>query len=220
MKTLSLLTLVLLLSSATRIQAQNSTRFKAELSFGIGLVPTFVKDRPQSITPPLNALAVWRVMGLFSVGLIGGYSASQASRTHSVTKVQTLFENQYSFGGLRLAVHTDPYRFDRWDIYGGMSGMHIQTRIKKTSTATATARATDVSEPSSTTTSRFTITGFVGARFAVNRTWGIWSELGFGAALLNGGISYRFVKKCAKKCRRCKTSKKAFRSRAGNFPAA
>ncbi len=41
---------------------------------------------------------------------------------------------------------------------------------------------------------KFLVTGFLGARYALNRRWGIQGELGFGAALLNAGISYRFAK--------------------------
>lgn len=174
--------------ATTSAIAQNAAPFKWEAGAGMGALPTFAKDRPSSIVPPFSAYVSYRVSGMLSIEGIGGYSASQVGRMSSTTGESVQYDNRYRFAGIRLSAHTDPYRFDAWDVYGGMQGMLTFSRITQTSLIKS-------SLPTITVNTRFYATAYVGARFALNHNWGIWGELGFGAALGTLGMSFRLTEK-------------------------
>lgn len=170
-------------------QSPNAARFRWELGSNIGLMPTFAKDRPDMLMLPVSAYVDYRLAPNFSLSATGGHSRSALVRNSSITGEPLYYENSYSYVGLRLAAHTSPHRFDRWDIYGGLSGMLVFSDIsvgplnKSASVLASNQRH-----------NKFVLTGFLGARYALTPRWGIQAELGFGASLLNAGISYRFAK--------------------------
>lgn len=174
--------------ATTSAIAQNAAPFKWEAGAGIGVLPTFAKDRPSSIVPPVSMYVSYRISGMLSIEGIGGYSASKVGRMSSITEEPLQCDNRYRFAGMRLSVHTDPYRFDAWDVYGGMQGILTFSRITQTSLIKS-------SLPTITENTRFYATAYVGARFALNHNWGIWGELGLGAALGTLGISFRLTEK-------------------------
>lgn len=170
-------------------QSPNAARFHWEMGSNIGLMPTFAKDRPDMLLLPVSVYLGYRLTGNFSLSAVGGHSRSGLVRNSSVTGEPLYYENDYSFIGLRAAAHTSPHRFDRWDVYGGMSAMMTYCEVS----------VSELNKSASSGVSRkaynkFVVTGFLGARYALTRRWGIQGELGFGAALLNTGISYRFAK--------------------------
>jgi len=170
-------------------QSPNAARYHWELGSNIGLMPTFAKDRPDMLMLPVSAYLDYRLAPNFSVSATGGHSRSALIRNSSITGEPLYYENSYSYAGLRLAAHTSPQRFDRLDIYGGMSAMLVFSDIsvgplnKSASTLVSNQRH-----------NKFVVTGFLGARYALTPRWGIQGELGFGASLLNLGVSYRFAK--------------------------
>ncbi len=188
MKTNFFLLTASLFIAATAAFAQNAAPFKWEAGAGIGALPTFAKDRPSSIVPPLSAYVSYRISGMLSIEGIGGYSASQVVRISSITEDPVQYDNRYQFAGMRLSVHTDPHRFEAWDIYGGMQGMMAMSRITQTPLAKSGI-------PTVTKNTKFYGTAYVGARYALNHNWGIWGELGLGAALGTVGMSFRLTEK-------------------------
>ncbi len=187
---------VVLMLVASICPAQNDAPFKWEAGTGIGLLPTYAKDRSTVVVPPLNAYLAYRVSGIFSVEAFGGYSASQALRTSSISGEPYLYTNRYRFIGMRFAAHTDPFRFERWDIYGGMSGMYTLARIERTPTSKSAVDDSISRQPEEK--GKFCATAFIGARYALNKYWGVWGELGYGASLGSVGVAYRFADKARK----------------------
>lgn len=189
MRTLILAIPLLVSCALATAQSPNASRFKWELGAHAGLMPTFAKDRPDMLTLPLSVYLDHRLTPNFSMSATGGYSRSAVVRNSSITGEPLYYENSYSFIGLRAVAHTSPYRFDRWDLYGGMSGMLVFNDVSvepmdKSASAGSNRK----------TYNKLVLTGFLGARYALTRKWGIQGELGFGAALLNAGISYRIAK--------------------------
>lgn len=180
----------LLLFATATAATQNLANFKFEAGIGAGLIPTFAKDQSRNITIPFIAGLSYRVWEQCSAGAFAGYSASSAIRPGKWTGLPVLHENRFRFAGIRIAAHTDPHQFDRWDFYGGMSGMFTLAQITSTPLVKSSSAKSD---EENNRVARFTGTGFLGARFALTKRWGVWGELGFGAALVNAGASYRFV---------------------------
>jgi hypothetical protein len=170
-------------------QSPNAARFHWEIGSNIGLMPTFAKDRPDMLTLPVSLYVDRRISGNFSLSAVGGHSRSGLVRNSSITGEPLYYENDYSFVGLRASAHTSPHRFDRWDVYGGLSAMLVFSEVSVSKLIKSESSAVSTKDYN-----KFLITGFLGARFALNRRWGVQGELGFGAALLNAGISYRFAK--------------------------
>lgn len=168
--------------------SQNEARFKWEARTSVGLLPTFVKDRSQSIVPPLGIAVSRRFSGLFSMDAVAGYSVSQAVRPRGI-HAGTVFWHRYRHAGLRAAVHTDPWRFERWDLYGGMCAMWVLSDVA----AAPAGKAGRVFDATLEHSERLFVTGFLGARFALNRYWGLHGEFGFGASVYSAGVSYRFA---------------------------
>lgn len=188
----------LLLAAAIAMYAQNAAPFKVQMGIGIGVLPTFAKDHSQNITIPLNAGISYRLAPKFALGAFGGYSASNVLRTNSTNGKLYRIENCFSFVGLRISAHTDPYQFDRWDLYGGMNGMFTVARITN---EPFSKQLTPEQKTTETRKVRFAGTGFLGARYALTPHLGAWGEIGFGASLANCGLSYRFVSKTKQKSR-------------------
>ncbi len=168
--------------------AQNEARFKWEASTSIGVLPTFVKDRPQTIVPPLSLAVSHRFSGLFSADAVVGYSVSQSVRTRGI-HAGVAFWHRYRYAGLRATVHTDPWRFERWDLYGGMCAMWVYSDVA----AVPAGKAGRIFDSTQEHSERLFVTGFLGARFALTRYWGLYGELGFGASVCSAGVSYRFA---------------------------
>ncbi len=180
--------------------SQNEARFKWEANVSIGALPTFVRDHSQCIVPPLSIAVSHRFSGLFSMDAVAGYSVSQAARTRGIHAGMT-FWHRYSYAGLRATVHTDPWRFERWNLYGGICAMWVSSDVAAVSAhkAGSVIRATDEHSE------RLFASGFLGARFALNHYWGLHSELGFGVSICSLGISYRFAEPDPRaKCRKQK----------------
>jgi hypothetical protein len=178
------------LATTTCVQAQNAVPFNFETGFGLGPVPTFVKDRPHSSGMPLIVYADYRTSRLFSVGVFAGQSVSEAIRESANGGVSMNYKNAYNFVGARLAVHTDPHRYYRWEVYGGMNAFFARSKV----TAVPVDKALQVViKPETTVKRQLTACGFLGARYAMTKQLGIWGELGFGISIVSAGIGYRFT---------------------------
>ena len=137
--------------------------------------------------------AIWIAM-LF-IGILSAqapYSASTLEKLNRISNELEFIENRYRFAGLRSSVHTDRYRFARWDLYAGANAFFTFSEISTTPLVKSSEQnpATAIQHRNS-----FSATGFLGARFAATRHVGAWAELGFGVSILNAGVSYRFAKK-------------------------
>jgi len=157
-----------------------------EVQAGAGLLSTFLKDRTQSLMPPVLLGVNYRVKPNISLGLHVGTSVSEASRTIPGDTKSSIHRNHYTAIGLRAAAHTTT--LDRWEVYGGMmAGYGIsRVEVRETGSEKSPELADEYRK------NKVYLSAFVGGRYAITRNIGIFSELGMGVSLLTSGISWRF----------------------------
>ena len=184
---LFLLLLLIVLGSSTSLQAQSNKLQHYDLSLGVGLFPTFLKDKGKQVVQPLALSASYRLAPNISAGLILGFSSTESSQTIHWEPQPARLRNNFSTAGLRFAAHTT--RFENWDVYGGLTlaYMHSQIDILQ-GDAEKWKQRYGIREHSG----RMITTAFLGSRFKVGDHLGVFAELGFGVSLLQAGFSYRF----------------------------
>lgn len=189
----SLLTLLICLlathSLTAQCQAKKGRCKKAgywEVQAGAGLLPTFVKDRAQTLMPPVFLGLNYRLKPNISLGLQAGVSVSEAARKIPKKAAPSIHRNHYTVIGLRATAHTTT--LDRWEVYGGMMVGHSTSRVEVFDRSNAESpELMDEYVKSSVY-----LSAFVGGRYAISRHVGVFSELGLGISVLSGGISWQF----------------------------
>lgn len=157
-----------------------------EVQAGVGLLPTFLKDRTQSLMPPVLLGVTYRLKPNISLGLQVGTSVSEAARTIPGNTTPSMHRNYYKTIGLRAAAHTTT--LDRWEVYGGMMAGYGASRVE-----VRTIGNEKSPEPvEEYHKGKVYISAFVGGRYAVTRNLGVFSELGLGISLLSAGVSWKF----------------------------
>lgn len=187
----------LFLTFSINVQSQSHrNRPIAELQAGIGLIPTYFKDNSKAVTLPLSFQAAWRVKPRYSLGVIAGYSQTDFQMQAIGDALPVQLANTYQMAALRGAVHT---RHDeRWEAYGGIAIGIQQTQIDVISGDISTIKKHRRIPESAT---KFYYSGFVGGRYRLTPSVGVFGELGWGASLVTVGVSYRWSKpgKCGAK---------------------
>jgi len=157
-----------------------------EVQAGAGLLPTFVKDRVQTLMPPILFGVDYRLKPNISLGLQAGVSVSEAARKVPKKPEPAIYRNHYTVIGLRAAAHTT--NLDRWEVYGGMMAGYSISGVE----------VFDMSNEkfpelmNEYRKGEIYLSAFVGGRYAINRQIGVFSELGLGISVLSGGISWQF----------------------------
>ncbi|NUQ25281.1 MAG: hypothetical protein HUU34_15145 [Saprospiraceae bacterium] len=173
----------LILFTANVLYAQNA---KLDIGVGVGVLPTFLKDRGKTLTPPVSVSADLFLNKNVSLGLIVGASDTEARSTYGPDGSVLRWKNSYSWMGVRFLAHTD--RVDRWDIYGGFTLGYGISRLAilegKWDDLAAHKRLKPVSGD-------LALTALVGARRQIKGRWWAFGELGLGTSLLTAGVSWR-----------------------------
>lgn len=192
MKNQTLLSLFILLIG-TQIAVAQKQDFKPmkypyfEASASIGLLPTFVKDITRSEVPPVAIAVDYRFNRRFSAGLFGGYTQAMSNPDLFRDGQPMTFNTKFSMIGARFAVHST--KFERWDVYGGFGMNYTHTNIEVTYGDLEKLKKHKRFDPSK---GRVMMSAFVGSKFAVNPSFSIFGEVGYGISLLNLGVSKRF----------------------------
>lgn len=190
MKDVLIFVLFVFLATTSPVHSQNAVPFKSEAGIGIGPVPTFFKDRPHSVSVPVIVYADYRFSKLLSMGVFAGRSVAEAIRESPASGILMNYENRYNFAGARFAVHTDPHRFYRWEVYGGMNAFFARSKVTGVPVDKAIRLA---GGPDIKYKRQLSACGFLGARYALTKQLGVWGELGYGISIVNAGIGYRFT---------------------------
>lgn len=157
-----------------------------EIQAGAGLLPTFVKDRAQTLMPPVLLGLDYRLKPNISLGLQAGTSVSEAARQIPKKTDLSIHRNHYTVIGLRAAAHTTT--LDRWEVYGGMMVGYGASRVE-----VYDRNSEKFPEPMNEyRKAEVYLSAFVGGRYAINRHFGVFSELGLGISVLSSGISWQF----------------------------
>ncbi|KAA3634274.1 MAG: hypothetical protein DWQ02_11695 [Bacteroidetes bacterium] len=194
MKNQTLLSLVFLLVATQFAVAQSKSKaFKPmkypyfEASASIGMLPTFVKDISRSEVPPVAVNVSYRINERFSAGLFGGYTQAMSNPDMFRDGQPMTFNTKFSMLGARFAVHSTKYK--RWDVYGGFGLNYTHTDIEVLHGDVEKLKKHKRFEPCK---GRIMMSAFVGSKYAINPSFSVFGEVGYGISLLNLGVSKRF----------------------------
>lgn len=188
MKNLALLSVFFLsMALSTSLSAQKKETTKWEAHTGVGLLPTFFKDKSKVILPPITADINYMVSKKVSLGIFGGYSVSETEQEVLSDSNMAQWSNKYSAFGLRLAAHTT--KLEDWDIYGGLIVGFSVTNIE---VLEGNQELLFEQKGLKENSGQFLGSAFLGARYHIAQGFGIYGEVGFAVSLVNLGFSYQF----------------------------
>lgn len=186
---LSILAIATLNASAQRRQPVKN---QVEIGAGVGIISTYFKDRATTVVPPLSARLDVRLNERFSLGAFATYARVSSPVLDPVSKVASTLSNQSYAFGVRAAAHIT--HVEKWDFYGGLALGYNMFDITHSSTDAPDSEVVPAPEGPSfhrPATNQLVYTGFVGAAYSLNKTWSVYSELGYGASILTAGLVYK-----------------------------
>ncbi len=180
------------LGSAVRLQAQafNVADNVVGLSFGVGGNYNTVGNSYSSQTPAIGVSFEngFKELGPGVLGL-GGYigykSLSSETRIGSLNYDWTY---NYLIMGVRGTWHYNEWHGDpNWDTYGGLMLGYSNVTFKDN-----TNYPSGTPEYNAQSYSGINLSAYLGARYYFTDNFGAHAELGYGIAVLNLGVSYKF----------------------------
>lgn len=184
---------LVLLASRNPAQAQNVPLAPGDdlLQLGVGFGGPWSIRFDETSSSPLVQLtyehALAEVLGTGLVG-IGGYVGYKGLRKESGLGRDSYFYTDQRYTvvpvGLRIVSHYG-FGLTRLDTYGGVgAGINLVKR-----TVVKQAPGGDLFTSDDHVNSHFAYSLFVGARYAVGKRFGLWTELAYGNAWWNFGAS-------------------------------
>ena len=158
-----------------------------ELSCGAGALPTFLKDRTQTVFPPVRITAERKASRVLSAGIYAGYSVADSEKPAPGTEQMVHFRHKYLTAGLRLSAHVNP-RPEPWDVYGGFVAGWSQNRTR---TMSGDPEWFVLHKGLKPVRNGIHLSGFMGARYALGERLGLFAEVGWCVSLLSVGLSFR-----------------------------
>lgn len=188
MKNLLIITLSLVLTFCfQQLNAQQTKAGMLSVSTGAGVLPTFNKDDGKVKVLPLLVSADYQISKNFRMGLLYGYSKTEAEKMYLDSK-KIRWQNNFSTISLRVIVNGG--KWENWDVYGGFS---INYNI-------SALNILEGNDPEILETiglndnSTFSYTGLLGANYAINKKFVVFGELGYNISLATAGIKYYLTK--------------------------
>jgi len=196
MKTyLKIKTLSLLLSACISLLifnnafTQNPLVKQLEIKAGLGVLPSFLKDKSENIVPPLNLGIQYDFNQKISLEGNVAHSRSRASKQYLAGNLPYQWKNRLTVIGLKAAAHTR--KIEDWDIYGGMLFNYQSSRIEIFREDTVFMQD---HLGFKTRSSKISFSAYVGCCYAMSSKIGLYAELGLVASLLNIGIKFNIKK--------------------------
>ncbi|HMQ63142.1 MAG TPA: hypothetical protein PKE06_20835 [Flavilitoribacter sp.] len=185
--------LALLIVMTIQLPAQ-FTNFKpgnVEFAAGIGVLPTYFKDKATTVVPPVSARLDVRVTPGFTLGAFAGYSSYTKEKLSAPSGAVTHIENESLMIGLRAAMHA--LRVTNTDIYGGFQLGYEIPNVNTVATQVPTDSPRDDIQPSFSrpAENKLVYSGFIGASHYLTKRVGFYGEVGFGISVLNVGLTWK-----------------------------
>jgi hypothetical protein len=180
---LILLWLPMLLSAQYYQPARQFGKGQMDLQAGVGIFPTYLADRPETMVPPLQVGLRYMVSPYVSLGAFAGYSLSQSREKLLRDSIRGRWYNQSYFLGTELGFHYT--KIDNWDIYGGFSLLYQRIQLE---TDNADFEKAMLQTGLQLHRGRATMTAFIGSRFALSARYTVFAEVGYGVSLLKAGL--------------------------------
>lgn len=179
-------TIMLLSVTHAKGQCQKTNFPYFEVSAGVGVIPTFVKDQLQTDLPPLIAGFDMRVNERFSIGSRLGMTKVTSAADLLDDGDYEQFQNHFFLVGLRFAVHS--MYFEKWDLYGGMNVAYTVSKIEVLSgNVDMLKKHLNFKEVSG----KFMNSAFIGAKFLLKPRTSLFGEIGYGISLLSIGVAHK-----------------------------
>ncbi|MCB0610680.1 MAG: hypothetical protein H6562_08560 [Lewinellaceae bacterium] len=159
---------------------------QADAWFGIGVLPTYLKDQTRMSFLPVSAGADWMAGNLWSLGFSVGYSNYQMNKPPLPNENARRYRNTSILGMARVAAHFT--KTDNLDFYGGFQLGAQATMIHSLSGEFGAYEDLHGIRPGKV---RLQYGAFLGFKFAVSHKTSIFGELGTGVSLAQVGAAIR-----------------------------
>jgi len=201
MRTNLLLAFILLTAFANGQSFKNG---QVDLNLGIGLGNTFIGSGYSTTVPALSLAVDYGITDAISIGGYLGYTKAKweysgtgfCNNGNGVGNFLYAFTDTYTWSytiiGVRGAYHfTSLVKNDNLDLYAGLM---LGDNIASSTFSSVTTPFCDKHDVvfSGQSYGGFILSGFLGARYRFNDHVGIFGELGYGIAVLNIGLNYKF----------------------------
>ena len=185
------LTLLVVITAQTNAQFTGFKPGNVEFSTGIGLLPTYFKDKATTVIPPVSARLDIRLTPGFTLGAFAGYASYTKEIVSAPGGPLTHLENQSLVVGLRTAMHS--LRVANTDIYGGFQLGYEMPDVNRTEAIVPTDSPSDEIKPSFSrpAENKLVYSGFIGAGYYINKRVGFYGEAGFGISIFTAGITWK-----------------------------
>lgn len=155
----------------------------SSIYMGIGLFPTFQKDKSDIVVPPSSLGYENRVSDNISLGGRFGYSSSLVRDGQE----GGYFSNLY-FASVRVAAHCSLY--EKWDIYGGGALATYVSVLKAKDDNVGIPKQIELARQQNGTTS-MTWMAFVGAKYALCNGLYLYGEVSYGVSIATIGMGVK-----------------------------
>ena len=159
---------------------------QADFQASVGLVPTFFKDEGKAVVIPLSAAVDYYLTPNFTLGLQAGYSVTDGAEEIFTDGLIGQWRNTYSEIGLRIGAHLT--KVQNWDFYGGLVVGATHTKVEALKPGLEDIELHKGIKPSNL---NLLYSAFLGTKYALNKNWTVFSELGFGVSLVRIGVGHR-----------------------------
>jgi len=162
-----------------------------EIGVGVGLLSTFVSKNSKSRIIPLSMTVSYRIKQFISVGAYAGYSStngyqSDESIFDEVPTTSAVVRNDFYMVGGRLEGH---FNRERTDFYGGAMVSYHVSDVQKLDPNIDRVEGIIIEEGKN---GGWKYSGYVGMKYMMTKHFGLFGEIGFGASLINLGLTSKF----------------------------
>lgn len=187
MKNLLMLVLVLFgvscVVSAQSYKPHFFDKKTSSLYLGVGVIPTFNKDKANIIVPPSSFGYENRFSERMSVGARLGYSSSLVNNENEGNYFSDLY-----FSSVRLGVHCNMY--ENWDVYGGGALAMFHSVLRAEDPAVGISKQIlDARKINGRTNVSWM--AFVGAKYALCNGLYLYGEVSYGISVGTIGIGFK-----------------------------
>lgn len=182
-------------ASLTSLTAQTKFSNPGRLTFsaGIGILPTYMKDKSVHNALPAHFMMGYRASKKFNLSAFAGYATAKTDPRFFGDGFSTYIENKTFALGLRGEMRHELTQ--RLEVYGGtMFGYHsANIREFYSGTTQLYSRDNDAPTPYNPKLPKGNVlySAFVGTTYYIFKGFGVYGELGYGVSLLNVGTTFR-----------------------------
>ncbi len=187
------LTSLCILLACTVLHSQSSPVGSFSISTGIGIVPTYTGKTVTTNIPALSFQVGYRVSEGFSLSAYAGFTEATSKTRVFSDGLESQVNNKTSMFGLKGQFHKD--FTDKIELYGGLLIGVSRFNTTETNVKTGEVVVRSPGQPTpynpNAPKGQFLYSGFVGGKYSINPTIGLFAELGYGISLANLGFKFQ-----------------------------